>query len=1177
MRKNENPTTVYRRLACLAVLLTTTFASAQVTPTEEPKPESPKPTPTSEAKAIEPAKEPKIPSKEEVTAAATKGDQATVAEDGETLILSPFEVSSGKDRGYRGASSMSGTRMGSDLDDIANPMTVVTKQQLLDMAARDINDIFASEVSVEGTRTYTANFNDGKQDVDSVSLNPETANRVRGLGAANISVGNFGKSSTIPIDVYNVDAVEISRGPNSSIFGMGEASGTVNLVPSAANITQDLSKVSLSYSSYGTARGSLDFNRVLWKNKFALRVNALQNNQGFLRDPSYDKTRRYQFSGTYKPFKYTTIRASYENFNEKYSRPNSVTPRELVSLWGEAGRPSWNPSNNTWSYDAHTDPHTGLYYNAATGLVTPPSSTSNTSYFPYNATNAVWLMGYGSTRVRPVMFIDQGQVQWAGNTSWGAPVGAPAAQVRHEIVTFGTPVNYNVPFQFQGTLPYSAIRATRDKAFYDYESLNLAGLNSGVKEAETTRVELEQFIINTPTHVLAAQLGFFKELIEDGRRTFVGNGGDGVPLYIYPDVNTTYPDGTPNPYYGAPYITALAPQTYVNPVDTKTFRGNLVYQLDLTKQKGWLHHLGKAKILGYGESFEKISAPKNLRYQDQITDVYSPWYTYSIRNNNNGKFLTRYYLGDSNGGNVDYGSQAPATYNKINLNRWGSVAGEPTMNNWYKIDNVNVAPAWFSQGKQQMETTTRGFILQNYLVKDRLITTWGKRRDTLRTRDSGAEPSWAIDPVTGLSTTLEWMNDFGASPWLVTNKKTLATESVGDTENFGIVVKPFRWLHLRYNQSTSFKPEEFGIDFQGDPLANSSGESKDYGVVFNLFKDKLRIEISHFETFATASRANDINTVAQRITNLDYDINPATNGSGFDLEDWLVNELAARDGVIAPITPTPEQTSAWLIEAHQLMKLSEQRIQDNRTYTRAMTSDKEAKGYEVSIDYNPNAFLSLKFNGSQGETIYTNMGRTWQDYRDERMPLWTTIASPNPASINPATGARYTWWTDPRYSSTPQTNWIGLNEAPMKVNLALQGKPVPQQAKYRFNVLGRYRLAGMFRSTPFLKDTAVGGKLSWIDESGIGFYGAAPEADGKVREYDANNPIMYKAQTYVDLFCTYDFRMFSNRIRGNVQLNVKNVAENGRLQPFGVNPDGSYYNYRIIDPREFILSVNFDL
>jgi hypothetical protein len=57
----------------------------------------------------------------------------------------------------------------------------------------------------------------------------------------------------------------------------------------------------------------------------------------------------------------------------------------------------------------------------------------------------------------------------------------------------------------------------------------------------------------------------------------------------------------------------------------------------------------------------------------------------------------------------------------------------------------------------------------------------------------------------------------------------------------------------------------------------------------------------------------------------------------------------------------------------------------------------------------------------------------------------------------------------------------------------------------------------------------------------------------------------------------YDLRFMQNRIRARVQLNVRNVFEDGRLQPIAVNPDGSPWAFRIIDPRQFILSCTFSL
>ena len=110
-----------------------------------------------------------------------------------------------------------------------------------------------------------------------------------------------------------------------------------------------------------------------------------------------------------------------------------------------------------------------------------------------------------------------------------------------------------------------------------------------------------------------------------------------------------------------------------------------------------------------------------------------------------------------------------------------------------------------------------------------------------------------------------------------------------------------------------------------------------------------------------------------------------------------------------------------------------------------------------------------------------------------------------------------------------------------------------------------------------LKALSVGGALRWQDKGGIGFLGKPPEADGVIRELDGSKPVYDKARLAVDLSAAYRLRFVRDRVRVRVQLNVRNVFENGGLQPVGVNPDGVPFAYRIVDPRQFILSTTFDL
>ena len=146
----------------------------------------------------------------------------TTKEDG-TVVLSPFQVNSSADRGYQAISTLSGTRLNSALEDLGASLSVVTRQQLEDTAAVDINDIFKYELNTEGTFQFTNFSVDRGVVTDGVQNDPQGSTRVRGLSAANNAANGF--TTSLPFDTYDVEAVEISRGPNSTVFGLGATGG----------------------------------------------------------------------------------------------------------------------------------------------------------------------------------------------------------------------------------------------------------------------------------------------------------------------------------------------------------------------------------------------------------------------------------------------------------------------------------------------------------------------------------------------------------------------------------------------------------------------------------------------------------------------------------------------------------------------------------------------------------------------------------------------------------------------------------------------------------------------------------------------------------------------------------------------------------------------------------------
>ena len=335
--------------------------------------------------------------------AAAASSPKLTSGDNEVVQLSPFEVSAGDDRGYSASSSLSGTRLNSKLEDISSSISVVTKQQMLDTAAIDINDIFQYEVGTEGTAQFTDPTNDGRGNYDNVQGNPTGSNRIRGLAQAGILVGGFAASSSIPIDHYNLDSVEIARGPNSTTAGLSDAGGTVNLNVSRGNLTRNVSNISTRVDSYDGYRVSLDLNRPLVRNKLAVRFSAVYNETGYVRKPSVDRTNRQQFSLTYRPLPKTTLSGSFEMFHEFAQRANALTPRDTITNWKAAGSPTYDWGGGPFTPNATTPANataTGGRF-TINGVVQAPITTMTN-----NVPNGIALLG--SSNARNVQLIDDG-------------------------------------------------------------------------------------------------------------------------------------------------------------------------------------------------------------------------------------------------------------------------------------------------------------------------------------------------------------------------------------------------------------------------------------------------------------------------------------------------------------------------------------------------------------------------------------------------------------------------------------------------------------------------------------------------------------------------------------------------------------------------------------------------
>src|SRR5688572_30548795 len=76
---------------------------------------------------------------------------------GDVTVLSPFEVTaSNNDIGYYAENTLAGSRLSTNIGDLAASISVVTRQQMLDTASVEMNDVFLYEANTEGTKNFNA-------------------------------------------------------------------------------------------------------------------------------------------------------------------------------------------------------------------------------------------------------------------------------------------------------------------------------------------------------------------------------------------------------------------------------------------------------------------------------------------------------------------------------------------------------------------------------------------------------------------------------------------------------------------------------------------------------------------------------------------------------------------------------------------------------------------------------------------------------------------------------------------------------------------------------------------------------------------------------------------------------------------------------------------------------------
>jgi catecholate siderophore receptor len=199
--------------------------------------------------------------------------------------------------GYLVSRSKTGTRTATPLRDTPQAISVVTQSLIADQAMASMADV------VRYVPGITMGQGEGHRDAPTIRGNSSTAD---------FFVDGVRDDAQYLRDVYNVERVEVLKGPNAMVFGRGGGGGVVNRVTKQAGAGKTR-EVVLEGGSWAHRRAALDFSAD-GAGKAAGRLNAVYENSGSFRDGV-----RLERSGVNPTVSLslgarTTVRAGYEYF-----------------------------------------------------------------------------------------------------------------------------------------------------------------------------------------------------------------------------------------------------------------------------------------------------------------------------------------------------------------------------------------------------------------------------------------------------------------------------------------------------------------------------------------------------------------------------------------------------------------------------------------------------------------------------------------------------------------------------------------------------------------------------------------------------------------------------------------------------------------------------------------------
>jgi catecholate siderophore receptor len=219
----------------------------------------------------------------------------------------PDIVVTGQRGQYGARSTTTATKTSTDIKNVPQAMTVISKAQIEDQDLRSIADVLTF---VPGAMPGT-----GESNRDQMTLRGNST-------TADFFVDGIRDDVQYFRDLYNLDRVEVLKGPNAMIFGRGGGGGVVNRVTKRASLGTER-HFGISGDSHGGYRFTADVDQALSEGA-GVRVNGMYENGESFRD--HVDLKRYAINPTagFMVGPDTRVDVSYEFLHDRRTTDRGV-------------------------------------------------------------------------------------------------------------------------------------------------------------------------------------------------------------------------------------------------------------------------------------------------------------------------------------------------------------------------------------------------------------------------------------------------------------------------------------------------------------------------------------------------------------------------------------------------------------------------------------------------------------------------------------------------------------------------------------------------------------------------------------------------------------------------------------------------------------------------------------